>query len=508
MTYDPKKIDLMLVDDDPDFRESVARRFMRRGFRVQEATHGEQALQLADLRQFDVVVLDMVMPGMSGIQVLEHLKLKHPECEVIMLTGQGTIETAVQAMKLGAFDFLTKPFPLAELEVLIEKAYERRQLRKENVQLKAMISRSEQTPEMVGESPAMQEVFRLIERAGPTDKSILIQGESGTGKELVAKALQRASQRADKPLVVINCAALPETLLESELFGHEKGSFTGAIAAKPGLFEVADGGTLFIDEIGELAGPLQAKLLRVLEDGSLRRIGSLKERRVDVRLLAASNRDMQTEVAEGRFREDLYYRINVMSLKVPPLRDRQGDIPLLVRYKLGDDWTISPEAMRALEAYRWPGNIRQLMNAVERAQIMSDNNRIEADALPSEITGGAVAPRAANCSRPTANCWPTFNGPTSSKCSVANGATRRAPPGRWASIAAACTACWRSTTSSFPRTIPIRRWAIFRKATALVRRIAARDGTGRFWPAGLTVARVTSLHDSGTCACAVCRAGT
>jgi DNA-binding NtrC family response regulator len=393
MTYDPRKIDLLLVDDDPDFRESIARRFVRRGFQVQEATHGEQALQLASLRQFDVVVLDMVMPGMSGIQVLEQLKLTHPECEVILLTGQGTVETAVQAMKLGAYDFLTKPFPLAELEILIEKAYDRRQLRKENVQLKEVLSRSQSEPEIIGRSPAMQEVFRLIERAGRTDKAILIQGESGTGKELVAKALQRASTRADKPMVVINCAALPESLLESELFGHEKGAFTGAVSAKPGLFEVADGGTLFIDEIGELAGPLQAKLLRVLEDGSLRRIGSVKERRVDVRLLAATNRDMEKEVAAGRFREDLYYRINVMSLELPPLRERHGDIPLLVKRILGDEWSIEPEAVQALEAYRWPGNVRQLINALERAQIMADGKRVRLEDLPREVISSASSTR-------------------------------------------------------------------------------------------------------------------
>jgi DNA-binding NtrC family response regulator len=395
MNYDPRKIDLMLVDDDADFRETVARRFTRRGFGVQEATHGEQALQLAALREFDVVVLDMVMPGMTGTQVLEQLKLKHPECEIIMLTGQGTIETAVQSMKLGAYDYLTKPFPLADLEALIEKAYERRQLRKENVQLKTVLSRTQAAPHIVGASPAMQEVFRLIERAGPTDKSILIQGESGTGKELVAKALQQASSRVDRPLVVINCAALPEALLESELFGHEKGSFTGAIATKPGLFEVADGGTLFIDEIAELAGPLQAKLLRVLEDGSLRRIGSLKERRVDVRLLAATNRNMEKEVAEGRFREDLYYRINVMSLMLPPLRERQGDIPLLVRHLLGDEWTVTPAVMQALDAYHWPGNVRQLANAIERAQILSDDKCISLEALPREVIAGRPASRPA-----------------------------------------------------------------------------------------------------------------
>jgi transcriptional regulator with PAS, ATPase and Fis domain len=231
----------------------------------------------------------------------------------------------------------------------------------------------------------MQEVFRLIERAGPSDKAILIQGESGTGKELVARALHRCSLRADKPLVVINCAALPESLLESELFGHERGAFTGAVAAKPGLFEVADGGTLFIDEIGELPGSLQAKLLRVLEDGSLRRIGSVKERRVDVRLLAATNRNMAEEVKAGRFREDLYYRINVMSLELPPLRERREDIPLLVEHFLGADWQIEPEALQCLLGYDWPGNVRQLINALERAKILADDHIIRARDLPRDV---------------------------------------------------------------------------------------------------------------------------
>jgi DNA-binding NtrC family response regulator len=302
-----------------------------------------------------------------------------------MLSGQGSIETAVQAMKLGAYDFLTKPFPLSDLETLISKAYERRQLRKENEQLKSVIQRSTPDTQMIGESPAMQKVFRLIERAGPTDKAILIQGESGTGKELVAQDLHRHSARAEKPMVIINCAALPETLLESELFGHEKGAFTGAVAAKPGLFEVADGSTLFIDEIGELAVSLQVKLLRVLEDGSMRRIGSLKERRVDVRLLAATNRNIEEEVNAGRFREDLYYRINVMSLRLPPLRNRAGDIPLLVERLLSPGWEIDDETLKVLERYGWPGNIRQLMNALDHAQIMADGTVIHKHDLPHEI---------------------------------------------------------------------------------------------------------------------------
>lgn len=379
-------VDLLVVDDDAEYRGTVVRRLTRRGYQIQEAGDGETALQLLQRRQFDIALLDMVMPGMSGVDLAEQLKQIQPECEVVLLTGQGTVESAVRAMKVGAFDFLTKPCPLAELEVVLEKALAQRRLVKENVQLREVLSRSQSKTEMVGQSPAMREVYHLIERAGPTDKAILIQGESGTGKELVAKALHQHSRRADKPLVVINCAALAETLLESELFGHEKGSFTGAIAAKPGLFEIADGGTLFIDEIGEMPGSLQPKLLRVLEDGSMRRIGSVKERRVDVRIIAATNRDMAAEVRAGRFREDLYYRINVMSLQLPPLRERVGDILPLVKSFLGDDWRIEPEAMELIERYSWPGNIRQLINAIDRAKILADDKLIRVRDLPREVT--------------------------------------------------------------------------------------------------------------------------
>ena len=382
----PLAVDLLVVDDDAEYRGTVVRRLTRRGYQIQEAGDGETALQLLQRRQFDIALLDMVMPGMSGVDLAEQLKQLQPECEVVLLTGQGTVETAVRAMKVGAFDFLTKPCPLAELEVVLEKALAQRRLVKENVQLREVLSRSQTKTEMIGQSPAMREVYHLIERAGPTDKAILIQGESGTGKELVAKALHQRSRRADKPLVVINCAALAETLLESELFGHEKGSFTGAIASKPGLFEIADGGTLFIDEIGEMPGSLQPKLLRVLEDGSMRRIGSVKERRVDVRIIAATNRDMAAEVRAGRFREDLYYRINVMSLQLPPLRERAGDIPSLVKSFLGDDWRIEPEAMELIERYNWPGNIRQLINAIDRAKILADDKLIRVRDLPREVT--------------------------------------------------------------------------------------------------------------------------
>ena len=386
-----EKIDLLLVDDDAEFRTLAARRFHRVGYHVQEAANGQEALDLLERRRFDVAILDLRMPGMTGLELLEKLRGADPECEAIILTGEGTVETAVQAMKLGAFDYLTKPFSLAELEVQVQRAYERRRLSKENRQLRAVLERSQPRNKQVGKSAAMREVFRLIDRAGPTDKAILIQGESGTGKELVARALHNASPRAAKPLVVINCAALPETLLESELFGHKKGSFTGAVAAKPGLFEMADGGTLFIDEIGEMPLSLQAKLLRVLEDGSMRRIGSLKELRVDVRLLAATNCNLADEIRQARFREDLYYRINVMSFELPPLRHRAEDIPLLVDHFLRPNWRIEPEALAALERYGWPGNVRQLINVLERAKILADDGTIRVRDLPGEIVAGSAS---------------------------------------------------------------------------------------------------------------------
>ncbi len=343
--YEPKNIDLLIVDDDDDFRGTIVRRFGRRGFRIADAASAQEALGLIERRQFDVAIFDMVMPGMSGLELLEKLKADRAEFEIILLTGQGTIESAVQAMKLGAYDYLSKPFPLAELELLIQKAYERRQLGKENRQLKAMLQRTQPKWDIIGVSPPMQEVFRLIDRAGPSEQAILIQGESGTGKELVARALHQNSSRADKPLVTINCTALSETLLESELFGHEKGAFTGASSAKTGLFEIADGGTLFIDEIGDMPGAMQAKLLRVLEDGTLRRVGSHQERRVNVRVISATNRDLADEVKGNRFREDLFYRINVMSIDLPPLRDRSGDLPLLTTVFLGEEWKLEKDAL-------------------------------------------------------------------------------------------------------------------------------------------------------------------
>ncbi len=385
MASTPQAMNLLVVEDDPDFRETSVRWMTRKGHQVAAAANGQEALGLCDRQFFDVAIVDMNMPGLTGLELLERMKASQVETEVIILTGQGTIESAVNAMKLGACDYLTKPFPLDELEQRCLLAFERGQLNKENRQLKAIIERSQPPLKIIGDSVRMRDVFRLIERVAPTDKPVLIQGESGTGKELVARALQQKSLRSRKPFVTINCAALPEQLVESELFGHRKGAFTGANEDRPGLFEVADGGTLFIDEIGELPGSLQPKLLRALEDGSIRRVGSTRERKVSVRVVAATNRTLADEVAAGRFREDLYYRINVMSLELPPLRKREGDVELLINHMLGRDWTITDEARQAMIAYQWPGNVRQLRNAIERAQILANDHRISVDDLPSEV---------------------------------------------------------------------------------------------------------------------------
>ncbi len=378
-------MNLLVVEDDSDFRETCTRWMTRKGHSVAAAANGHEALELCERKSFDVAIVDMNMPGLTGLELLDRMKVCQPETEVIILTGQGTIESAVNAMKLGACDYLTKPFPLDELEQRCLMAFERARLHRENRQLKAIIERSQPPVRIIGDSARMREVFRLIDRVAPTDKPVLIQGESGTGKELVARALQQRSHRANRPFVTINCAALPEQLVESELFGHRKGAFTGANEDRAGLFEVADGGTLYIDEIGELPGALQPKLLRALEDGSIRRVGSHRERRVDVRLIAATNRTLVDEVAAGRFREDLYYRINVMSLELPPLRKREGDVSLLIRSFMSRDWSMTEEAARAMEAYRWPGNVRQLKNAIERAQILANDQIITIDDLPIEI---------------------------------------------------------------------------------------------------------------------------
>ena len=384
-----RHVDLLIVDDDDDFRGTLVRRLSRREHSVHDAATGEQATKLAGETKFDVALVDLNLPDMTGIALIPRLKEANPHCQIVMLTGDGSIETAVAAMKSGAYDYVTKPCAFAELEVLLRRACERSQLGRENVQLRAALKHSAAGSEIVGQSAAIQKVLRLIERAGPSHSPVLIDGESGTGKELVARALHRCSPRHEKPLVAINCAALPESLLESELFGHEKGAFTGAVTAKMGLFEVADGGTLFIDELAELAGALQAKLLRVLQDGRIRRVGATKETQVDVRVVAATNRNLAEQVHSGKFRSDLYYRLNVITITLPPLRERRDDIPLLIEHFLNlpapRGWDVTEAVRRALYSYSWPGNIRELANVIERAKILADDQRIDLDHLPEAI---------------------------------------------------------------------------------------------------------------------------
>lgn len=378
--------ELLLVEDDEEFREMAAQWMTRKGHLVEQAANGQEALLKLSRRRFDVAVVDMNMPGISGLELLHRIRDLQYETEIIVLTGQATVDNAVQAMKEGAFDYLTKPCPLADLERRCMAAADHIRLSRENQQLRDLLNRTQRRNiQMVGSCPAMKNVNRLIGRAAPTDKTVLIEGESGTGKELVALAIQEQSERVMKPFVTVNCAALPETLVESELFGHEKGSFTGAAARKHGLFESADGGTLFIDEIGELPLALQPKLLRILENGSFRPVGSQQERRVNVRIIAATNRDLLEEVEAGRFREDLYYRINVLSIKLPPLRERGDDLELLVDHFLGDEFQLEEDARQRLLAYDWPGNVRQLINALDRGKILAEDHSITLDDLPSEI---------------------------------------------------------------------------------------------------------------------------
>ena len=401
MASTTKSIQLLIVDDDEDMREDLARLFRNQNHEVTAAVSGEDALNKAAHARFDVALLDLHLPGISGIDVLAKLKEQQPELEALMLTAHSSIETAVEAMRRGAYDYLTKPFRAADLEIHVQKAFEKVQLRRREQQWLQHLSYESPRYRLIGSSPAMRKVVGLIEKVAATDATVLVRGASGTGKELVARALHTNSPRRTRPLVTINCAALQESLLESELFGHEKGAFTGAVTAKPGLVEVAEGGTLFIDEIGEMAAGLQAKLLRVLEDGHYRRVGGTQEMNADVRVVAATNRDLAEEIKSGRFREDLYYRLNVVSIHLPPLRERRGDIAELVEHFLTTRQVgplrsqVDPQAMKALTAYAWPGNVRELANVLERAQILAENHVITMEDLPENIVAASAGSSAA-----------------------------------------------------------------------------------------------------------------
>jgi DNA-binding NtrC family response regulator len=385
-------IRLLVVDDDETLRETLAKRFSRAGMSVTSAADAEEALARAAHNSYDVALLDLHMPGLNGIDLLARLKEGQPEIEAIMLTAHGSIESAIQAMKQGAYDYLAKPFQFPELEVYVQKAFEKVQLKRRDRQWAEHVSFESSRYQLIGSSTPMQKVVQLIQKVAPTEATVLVRGASGTGKELVARAIHYNSARRDRPLVTINCAALQETLLESELFGHEKGAFTGAVQAKPGLVEVAEGGTLFIDEIGEMAVGLQSKLLRVLEDGHYRRVGGTQEQHANVRVVAATNRPLEGEITTGRFREDLYYRLNVVCIELPALRDRRQDITELVQHFLKHrqigpvPCRLAPEAMDALVNHSWPGNVRELANVLERAQILAEDHIITLDDLPESIT--------------------------------------------------------------------------------------------------------------------------
>ena len=391
---------LLVVDDEQDLLDLLVRRLKRKGYEVDSAGTAEDALQLVKKNDYDIGVYDIRLPNMDGIELLKETKKLQPDIEVLILTGHGTIDTAIEAMKVGAFDYITKPYNLAELELTIGKAAENKALKEKNESMKKIIAQHNEF-NIIGESANFKAVLEMTRRIADSEVPVLIEGESGTGKELFAKALHYWSGRSDEPFVPVNSGALPEHLLESELFGHARGAFTGASQEKKGLVEAAKGGTLFLDELGEMPLALQVKLLRFLETGEFRRVGDVRERHVTVRVVAATNRDMEKEVAEGRFREDLYYRLNVVKLTIPPLRERKADLPALIDYFIGktkdSSKRLSPAARAALEQYDFPGNVRELSHLIERGVLLSKGSLIEAeDLLLPHAKNNVIVPVQAN----------------------------------------------------------------------------------------------------------------
>jgi nitrogen regulation protein NR(I) len=397
---------VLIVDDEVNIRRVLAAMLKREGYEVTTAADGEQALGVLHRTPVHVVVTDLVMPRVGGMELLRRVSQDFPDVPVILITAHGSVDSAVAALKAGAFDYITKPFEQEELKKVIAKAARAHDLERQN--LHAMLNDGDGPP-LIGQSPPMRAIYDMVARVADSPSTVLITGESGTGKELIAKALHRGSSRRDKPLIKVNCAAIPKDLVESELFGYERGAFTGAVGSKPGRFELADGGTLFLDEIGEVPVEMQVKLLRAIQESEFERVGGIKTLQVDVRLIAATNRDLKQLIADGRFREDLYYRLAVVPIALPPLRDRREDVPLLVRYfiekydqRLGKKVEgIEDEALELLVNYSWPGNIRELENLMERSVLFADGPLIQASALPD-----ALRERGAQASVPIAAVGP------------------------------------------------------------------------------------------------------
>ncbi|MFO7576544.1 MAG: sigma-54 dependent transcriptional regulator [Pelovirga sp.] len=390
---------ILLIDDEADSNRSLLALLTRDGYRVKSSQSGEEAFTLLKKHTFDLIISDLLLPGVSGIDILKHVKVAAPQTSVILITGNASAETAVEAMKEGALDYITKPFNFERLRLQVAKALEKNRLVSENRYLREQLHGRYRFDNIIGTSQAMQKVFTRMEKVAATDSTILILGASGTGKELVAKAIHYNSPRCDQPFIAINCGAIPAELLESELFGHVKGSFTSAVSDKPGKFEIANGGTLFLDEIGNMPLQLQMKLLRVLQEHEFERVGSSRRIELDIRLISATNTDLLQQVKAGLFREDLYYRLNVIPIHLPPLKERRGDIPLLSRYFLEKTCTemnrklksIAPEALAAMEDYPWPGNIRELENAIERTVALTDSELISLEDLPPDISAQTLS---------------------------------------------------------------------------------------------------------------------
>jgi DNA-binding NtrC family response regulator len=383
----------LIVDDDEPYREGLKGILETEEFEVWTASDGGEAISALQSNQFDLILLDVEMPHVNGLVVLKHIKNSFYDCQVIMLTGMNDVQTAVECIKLGAYDYLLKPCTGEELLATVHRAIERKQLLLQNIALKTELARRAASSTIVTQNSVLLEILRTAIKVSPTDATVLIQGESGTGKELIAHYIHSNSLRNEQPFVVLNCASMQETLLESELFGHEKGAFTDAVKEKQGLVEIANGGTLFLDEIGEISLAIQPKLLRFVQSGEYRRVGGIRTLKSDVRILSATNKDLLVEVKENRFREDLLYRINVLTLELPPLRKRKEDIPFLkdnfFKKRFGEiiAWEVSEEAMAALKKYHWPGNVRELENVLERAAIVADENTIQVRDLALSLRG-------------------------------------------------------------------------------------------------------------------------